>query len=341
MSNHLQQRTRGRWSPASAVLSIVLGALAISALGTSAAYAQERAIGDFSLVSQMHGKCIEVRDVIFLPAENVPLTRMLRCGGTEQTNQRWTYSATTGEFKIYDNTCLDAYKARRGDPIMIYPCRSVDPRPGQRWDIDDRGRIVLRDVVGPEGQRYCVTIANGDRSDGARLWLQSCHGGENQMFRRDSEGQGGSTVSIESHLRSPSPLPACVTALHPPVRGAAVAQWRCFGSDYANQRWVRTSEMQFILAHTKGSSQELCLDGDSGTYNSPVTIQVCQRGAVNQKWNMLGYGELQLQDGNKLCLTTPYDSNANGNTLVMAGCNTSISNGQRWSYRDPGPAPTA
>lgn len=41
--NPLQHRARSRLSPATAVLSIVLGALAMGALGSSAAYAQEQA----------------------------------------------------------------------------------------------------------------------------------------------------------------------------------------------------------------------------------------------------------------------------------------------------------
>jgi hypothetical protein len=307
--------------------------LAVGALGSSATYAQERTIGDFSLVSVMHGKCITVPDVTAVPAENMPLARMMPCKLADEESQRWTYSAGTGEFKTHDGftTCLDAYRTRRGDPIMVHRCRGAN-LPGQGWDTDSRGRIVLRGVVGPENQRYCVTIANGDRSDGARLWLQYCHGGENQIFRRDAEGKGGSVVSIESDLRSPNTDPACVDARDRTL-GTQVFLWKCLGPDHANQRWERTAAMEFRLADTVTRPSVMCLDGGSGTYNSPVTIQRCHGGA-SQKWNMLGYGELKLQDGHEQCLTVPHDDNTNGNKLVLAGCNTSIAFGQRWSYRD-------
>jgi hypothetical protein len=318
----------------SAVVSIVLSGLAMG--HAAGAYAQERAIGDFSLVSVMHGKCITVPDVTGRPAENMPLARMMPCNGADEESQRWTYSAATGEFKTHDGftTCLDAYRTRRADPIMIYPCRGANP-PGQRWDVDSRGRIVLRDVVGPEGQRYCATIANGDRSDGARLWLQYCHYGENQIFRRDAEGHGGSVVSIDSDLRSPNRNPTCVDATDARYDGTQVQMWQCWGSDHANQRWRRTAEMELRLEDTVGTAHVMCLDGGGATPTTLVTIRECRPGAANQKWNMLGYGELQLQDGSKPCLTVPYDSNTNGNKLVLAACNTSISPGQRWSYRDP------
>ncbi|MEA2274545.1 MAG: Ricin-type beta-trefoil lectin domain [Solirubrobacteraceae bacterium] len=149
-------------------------------------------------------------------------------------------------------------------------------------------------------------------------------------------------VSIESDPRSPNPNPACVDA-HDRVVGTQVWLWQCFGPDHANQRWIRTAEMQFILADTKGSSRELCMDGGSGTERSLVTIQVCRSGAANQKWDMLGTGsgELQLQDSHKLCLTAPNESNANGNLLILDACHPTVLGGQRWSYRDPRGVATA
>jgi hypothetical protein len=326
---------RRRWTVTSAVLSIVLSGLAVGA--ASAAHAQQRTIGDFSLVSAMHGKCVTVPDVTAVPAENMPLARMMPCKLADEESQRWTYSAATGEFRTHDGftTCLDAYRTRRGDPIMVHRCRGGN-LPGQGWDTDSRGRIVLRDVVGPEGQRYCVTIANGDRSDGARLWLQYCHDGENQIFRRDADGKGGSVVSIESDLRSPNSSPGCVDVPareNGPVPGLRAWLWTCQGAGHTNQRWERTAAMEFRLETTVTRPPTMCLDGGAGTYNSPVTLQRCD-GRASQKWNMLGYGELQLQDGNRQCLTVPNDNNTNGNKLVMAPCNTSIALGQRWSYRD-------
>jgi hypothetical protein len=202
ISQPVQHQARERGSIPRAVLALVLGALAMGAVGSSAAYAQEQANGD-SLVSLMNGKCIEAEDVP--GAASMPRVRMMSCSPTN-ANQRWTYSPATGEFKTAQNKCLDAYAMERIDPVIVYPCTGGK---NQGWDTDSRGRIVMREA-GPSGQRYCVTIANGDRSDGARLWLQTCHRGENQLFRRDPSGKGGSTVSIESDLRLPDHDPACV-----------------------------------------------------------------------------------------------------------------------------------
>jgi hypothetical protein len=81
-----QHHTRRRWNPAKAVLSITVGALAVSAVGSSAAYAQEGPIGD-SVVSLMHGKCLEAEDAPGAPS--MPRVRMMRCSPTN-LNQRWT-----------------------------------------------------------------------------------------------------------------------------------------------------------------------------------------------------------------------------------------------------------
>lgn len=264
---------------------------------------------------------------------------MMGCVPTN-ANQRWTYSPTTGEFKTPRGNCLDAYAMQRLDPIIVYPCTGAK---NQKWDIDSRGRILLRGVTGPSGERYSVTIANGDRSDGARLWLQYSHRGENQLFRRDSQGEGGSTVSTESDLRSPDSDLACVDV---PARelgatpGLQAWLWDCQGADHANQRWVRTPEMEFRLATTMARPPVMCLDGGDGTLRTPVTIQHCHGGA-SQKWNMGANGEIQLQNGHKPCLHVPDESNHNGNKLVVSECFPVVLGGQKWSYRDPRPAPRA
>jgi hypothetical protein len=257
---------------------------------------------------------------------------MISCSPTN-ANQRWTYSPATGEFKTPRNKCLDAYAMERIDPVIAYPCTGGK---SQSWNIDSRGRIVMREA-GPSGQRYCVTIANGDRSDGARLWLQTCHLGENQLFRRDPSGMGGSTVSIESDLRSPDPDPACVDV---PARelgavpGLQAWLWDCQGTGHVNQRWQRTAEMEFRLAETVTHPPVMCLGGGSGAKRSPVTIERCDGGA-SQKWNLGANGEIQLQDSQKRCLHASGESNANGNKLVLEDCAPVVVIGQRWSYRDP------
>jgi hypothetical protein len=308
-------RTRRR----SGVLSIVLGALAVSVLGASPAQAQ--AVDEFSLVSQMHGKCITVP-----PSQTAPRVSMSRCTGSSHgSNQRWTYSAATGEFRTPWNQCLDASGTEVNAAVRVYYCTGGS---SQKWDMDDRGRIVLRQVTAPNGERLCATIANGDRRDGAVLVVTYCNDGENQLFRRDPSGAGGSVVSIQNRLRYPDADPACADA---PVRelgaipGIAVWLWDCGGAGHTNQRFTRTPEMEFRIAGT------LCIDGGSGQDGSAVTTQRCN-GGPSQKWNLVASGELKGING--LCLTAPGESNANGNKLSMSACD-GVPRGQRWSYRDP------
>ena len=320
----LDRSTGRRWAVRAATPLILFGMLAGSALGSPPAHAQEQADGD-ALVSLMHGKCIEAEDTPGAPS--MPRVRMWQCSPTN-ANQRWTYSAVTGEFRTYRNKCLDAYAMERLDPVIVYPCTGGK---NQKWDMDSRGRIVLRGVTGPGGDRYCITIASGDRSDGARLWLQYCHRGENQLFYRDPTGGGGSTVSIESDLGG------CVDTRNR-VEGTRVWLWQCFGPDHANQRWRRTAEMEFRLEDTAGTARVLCLDGGSGASRAALTVEVCNDRA-SQKWNTGANGEIQLQNGQKPCLHVPGESNHNGNELVVSECFPVVLGGQRWSYRDPRPTP--
>jgi hypothetical protein len=85
---------RGR-TVCGALLSVVVGALAVGVFGSSAAYAQQQALDEFSLVSAMHGKCITVP-----PSETAPRVFMSGCSGSSHgSNQRWTYDPATGEFQ--------------------------------------------------------------------------------------------------------------------------------------------------------------------------------------------------------------------------------------------------
>jgi hypothetical protein len=316
---HHQHRTRRRRTGPAAVLSIILGGLAVSALGASPAQAQQAA-DEFSLVSAMHGKCITVP-----PSQTAPRVTMSRCAGSSHgSNQRWTYDPVSGEFRTPWNQCLDASGAEVTAPVRAYFCTGGG---NQKWDIDERGRIRLRAITAPNRDPLCLTVANGDRSDGAVLWVTYCHRGENQLFRRDPSGTGGSIVSIQTDLTYPDADTACVDV---PIRelgaipGVRAWLWDCQGVGHTNQRFTRTSEMEFRIAGT------LCLDGGTGQDGSAVRIQPCNGGA-SQRWNLGAFGELKGVDGR--CLHAPGESDANGNALVMYGCN-GVSRGQRWSYRD-------
>jgi hypothetical protein len=309
------------------VLSTALSAIAVSALSASAASAQEPAAGEFSLVSAMHGKCITVP-----PSQTAPRVFMRGCAGSSHgSNQRWTYDPVTGELKTPWNQCLDA----SGDDlfgVLNVRVRSCTGSSNQKWDMDG-DRIMLRTIIGPGDERLCATIGNGDRDDGTVLVVTYCNRAENQVFRRDPSGVGGSTVSIQSNLTSPDPDPACVDV---PIRergafpGLQAWLWDCQGPGHTNQRFKRTAERELKAMATVGSAREFCLDGGSGQDGSPVTIQVCNRG-TSQQWNLVATGELKGING--LCLHAPGQSNANGNLLSLNRCN-GASRGQLWSYRD-------
>lgn len=315
VSRRARPRRMSRQSAArTAALSLVLSALAASALGTPAAYAQEQAFRDFSLVSVMNGKCVQASS-----PEIPDRASMRQCQGPSYSGQRWTNS-TTGELKTTPNRCLATASTQIAAPIKVEPCN--DASKTQKWDIDDRGRILLRGAT-RNGRHLAVTIANGDRSDGAVLWLTYKHDGENQLFRRDRSGAGGSEISIQSDLIEPDPDPACVDLFvdYGPYPGIPALLQDC--QERPGQRFTRTPERQLKLFG-------LCLGSGSGQASSPVTLQDCD-GSARQQWNLRGDGE--LHGINNLCLDAG-ESNANGTPLRLSECN-GFSPGQRWSFRDP------
>jgi hypothetical protein len=224
--DHRRRTRRPRTGP-TAVLSIILGVVALGALGGSPAQAQQAA-DEFQLVSAMHGNCITVP-----PSQTVPRVSMSRCAGSSHgSNQRWTYSAATGEFRTPWTSAW--MPPERRSPHRCGPT-SAPGAATRKWDFDDRGRIVLRAIKASSGDPLCLTIANGDRGDGAVLCVTYCHRGENQVFRRDPSGAGGSTVSIHSDLTYPDADPACVDA---PIRepgaipGIRAWLWDCQGAGH-------------------------------------------------------------------------------------------------------------
>ncbi|HEY0482283.1 MAG TPA: ricin-type beta-trefoil lectin domain protein [Kofleriaceae bacterium] len=265
--------------------------------------------GTFSQVNLMHGKCLDAT----LNTANGTRVVMWDCVPGAQ-EQRWSYTAATGELKIRGTKCLDGWTAHRLDPVVINDCHGGG---NQKWDIGSHGEITLRGIKDELGRPLCVDVANMIRDNGAQLLLQYCHRGENQLWRR-STGAGGSTVSIVSDLPAnkcmDTPSAATGTQLH---------LWDCLGPTNVNQRFTRTVAREMRI-------QGKCLDGDAGNAGNPVKVWDCHGGG-NQKWDLTPSGE--VMGVNSLCVQPVGGGTANGTNLVLAACNAGAA--QHWNYRNP------
>jgi hypothetical protein len=265
--------------------------------------------GTFFEVNLMHGKCLDATP----STVNGTRVVMWDCvsGAPEQ---RWTYTASTGELKVHGNKCLDGWTARPLDPVVTHDCHGGG---NQKWDIGSYGEITLRGIKDEAGRPLCVDVANMNRANGAQLLLQYCHRGENQFWRR-SGGNGGSTVSIVSDI----PANKCMDAPSA-ATGTQLHMWDCQGTANLNQRFTRTLARE-MRVHGK------CLDGDAGNAGNPVKVWDCHGGA-NQKWDLTPSGDVKGVNG--LCVQPSGGSSANGTGLILAGCNSGAA--QKWEYRDP------
>lgn len=264
-----------------------------------------------SIKSAMHGKCVEA------PSEGTAL-RMSPCGGPGAFMQRWAYDPANGRIRLEDGpACIDATDATWASPVIVRSCGSGQH---QQWDLDSRGRFVLRGAT-ISGKPICMTIANGDRADGAKLSGTYCHFGENQKFRLDPSGAPGSSVSVEVDLRAPIATAACIDAPST-APGTRLKLYMCQALPHPPQRFTRTAARELRMG-------SVCMAAGS-TQGSAATLQTCD-GSAAQQWNLNGHGELVgLSDR---CAWAHAETNVNGTEISMQPCNGALL-GELWSLRE-------
>lgn len=280
--------------------------------------AMYRYSGTFSVVSLMHGRCLDAPSAV-----NETLVHMWDCI-PQNPNQQWTYTAASGELRVHGNMCLDSWAGQRLNPVVI---RSCDGAAHQTWDIGSYGEIVLRGAYDEYGRPLCADIGYYSRENGAQLLLQYCHHGDNQHWRRSPGGTGSSTASVVSDLTpanvTDGPRPSKCMDAPSSLTGTQLHLWDCQGPTHINQRFTRTVERE-LRVHGK------CAQVGASQWD-PITVQDCN-GGVNQKWDMTPSGELRSVTG--MCIDVSYGNNANGTPIITWTC-TGYSPEQRWTYRDP------
>lgn len=124
----------------------------------------------------------------------------------------------------HSGLCMQAQEGN-GGPATQLPC---DNNPTQVWMPQSvAGTQDVFAFVNTKDNR-CLDVNGGSKDNGAQVLQWDCHGGPNQQWRLQRDGDGFRLVSVNSGrcigVDSGSPNP-----------GAAVRQWDCDNS--ANQRW--------------------------------------------------------------------------------------------------------
>ncbi|WP_434041134.1 RICIN domain-containing protein [Sorangium cellulosum] len=260
----------------------------------------------FSLVSLMHGRCLDAPPF----TASGPRVYMWDCM-PGNANQRWSYNAPTGELRIHGNLCLEASGRSRLSPIGVSTCSGSAT---QRWDITFPGRAVLRGIWDEYGRALCLDIGYQNRDLGAPLLLQYCHRGDNQEWRRSDSGIGGATFNIESQINR------CAD-FRSKERGTTLYAWDCSGTN-ENQRFTHTVDGELRI-HGK------CLDGKTLQPGDDLILWDCHGGS-NQKWYRDLLGRLVSIENPAVCADVWENSSYNGAPIRLHGCHTEAN--QKWYY---------
>lgn len=124
----------------------------------------------------------------------------------------------------------------------------------------------------------CIDVPGGNGTPGTQLVTWSCHGGENQRFAPQRNGE----IRI---------FGMCVDALGGSGRdGDRIGLWQCNGG--ANQRWQFTGNGEI-----KGINGK-CIDIPGGNTSAGVGLVLWScNGGLNQRWNRLGGGAAPSDGG--------------------------------------------
>ena len=129
--------------------------------------------------------------------------------------------------------------------------------------------FMLRTQADPN---YCLDIPNKDANNGIDLILYECHGGENQLWRFDSNGR----------IRSKLDDRKCIDPQGPSTENGAPAQiWSC-ADNYIPQKWRPTNALEIRSQW----NYKKCFDvaGAKPQNNGKVIMWDCH-GGDNQKWD--------------------------------------------------------
>ncbi|MET7425718.1 RICIN domain-containing protein [Dactylosporangium sp. NPDC005555] len=124
----------------------------------------------------------------------------------------------------HSGMCMQAAEGNGGAATQM-PC---DNNPTQVWMPQSvAGTPDVFAFVNTKDNR-CLDVNGGSKDNGAQVLQWDCHGGPNQQWKLQRDGDGFRFVSVNSGrcigVDSGSPAP-----------GAAARQWDCDGSP--NQRW--------------------------------------------------------------------------------------------------------
>jgi hypothetical protein len=122
------------------------------------------------VVGQQSNRCMDINGA---STTNGVQAQLWDCNGN--TNQRWTYNASSKQLLVYGTKCLDAFGAgtTNGTATVIWDCNGGT---NQQWNLNANGTIT-----GVQSG-LCLDAGGAAVANGTKLQLWSCTGGTNQQW---------------------------------------------------------------------------------------------------------------------------------------------------------------
>ncbi|MER6161023.1 ricin-type beta-trefoil lectin domain protein [Streptomyces sp. NPDC001868] len=220
-------------------------------------------------------------------------------------------------------TCLQAAVKEGGDIVPGTPVRPAECDPltdTQYWSMGADGSVSLDGT--------CLTNLKGGTDDGNPVVLDTCDGGDDQIWVDRANGEMYNPATGKCLDDRPSSAP-----------GGGLTLRTCAGKD----------TQSFTVAGVHGPSPSppvtgalelpddgaACLDHGRSGEGADVRAWACAPGSADQRWTVTDDTVREgTDDKNGRCLTNLKGGTDDGNPIVLDTCDGGTS--QQWQFRDDG-----
>lgn len=206
-------------------------------------------------------------------------------------------------YDLDDSGCLNDDNQCVNSPS---PGPSPEPSPSPSPYVPSKQIVVLNDWS------KCLDLPGGDTSNGVRVWIWDCNGGESQMW----------SFGDDWTLRYGREQWKCLDggSMDP---GAPLSIWDCNG--YPQQNFGYDGDSGTIYLSSSGGARDasVCVDLPGGSTDDGTQLWVWGCNGYSSQQFGVGFGgyTIQFAADTSMCLDLPGGSTDNTNTLWVWECN--------------------
>ncbi len=219
---------------------------------------------------QNNGKCAVLQNS---STEDNTAVILWNCSGAMQSNEMWTLDNRSRLIGRDFGKCLEPNESDGTHAAILRPCWDGA---NQKWNVlpPAPARLAVSFPAASgwlKNEQYdaCLTIENGQASDGARMVMAPCGsqaGAQNFTFGTNGEIKiNGKCVVLHNNDTSDN---------------APIVLWQCNNGGQMNEMWTLDAARHLI-----GREFKKCMEPNDGDASHAAILRPCWDGA-NQKWNV-------------------------------------------------------